>query len=220
MKLLNNKALKRKNLVLFLFCVVFFLTQVKSFASLDILLPTENQKIILPEVPVKGKVTSIKGFIGKIEWETTVENKSYATFTHSDEQGKIIILPFPSHNSSFGSNIVKATAKIDTTPPEITLKQPQKIIFVPQSQWPKDANGRPSYKIPISYPVNISCNVKDNFAVNDIRISVDEKLIYTQYNISISTFIPFVEVFTSTLCGWNKHTLTITATDLAGNMNV
>ena len=143
-------------------------------------------------------------------WGSHIYETIWNTYGYKDGVHKIIIIVENIYQKLLG--YASVNVKIDTTPPEITLKQPQKIIFVPQSQWP---NG--SYKVPISYPVDISCDVKDNFAVNDIRISVDEKLIYTQYNMSISTFIPFVEVFTSTLCGWNKHTLTITATDLAGN---
>jgi len=103
---------------------------------------------------------------------------------------------------------------IDATPPKIGLKQPPKIIWVPQSEWP---NG--SYKVPISYPVNISCDVKDNFAVNGVRVYLDDRLIYTQSNISTTTYQASLDVSISAGCGWSRHTLKITATDLAGNMS-
>lgn len=102
---------------------------------------------------------------------------------------------------------------IDTVPPKVEIKQPPKIIWVPASDWP---NG--SYKIPISYPVDILCDVKDNIALDEVMLFVDDKLIHTRSDISKSTYVASIEVSVSTACGWKKHTLKISAKDLAGNI--
>ncbi|MDD5687225.1 MAG: carbohydrate binding domain-containing protein [Elusimicrobia bacterium] len=118
----DYQMLKRKIIIMFLFSVgifAFFVSEVESAPTLDILIPTANEKITLLNVSVKGKVTPSAGLIGKINWETTV-GQTCTTSANSDEDGNILISPFPASNSSFGNNTVKATADIDTTPPVIT----------------------------------------------------------------------------------------------------
>ena len=102
---------------------------------------------------------------------------------------------------------------IDYTPPEVVIREPPKIIWVPQSQWPKDAYGNPSYKIPISYPVEISFDVLDNIAVDDVNVYVDDRLVSSWQDLESDIFLS-----TTTACGWKKHTLKISAKDLAGNI--
>ena len=94
----------------------------------------------------------------------------------------------------------------DTTPPKITLKQPPKIILVPPSEWPGG-----DYKSSINYPVKISFDAIDNIAVDDVYAYVDGKLVGRWEDLESD-----ISLSTTTVCGWNKHTLTITATDLAG----
>jgi len=97
--------------------------------SLDILKPTENEKISLPSVSVKGKVTPPEKLVGKIKWETTVEGNKSIQETDSEQEGAIVVAPFPIHNSSFGPNTVIAKAKIDVTPPLLEVKDSEgKVI--------------------------------------------------------------------------------------------
>jgi murein DD-endopeptidase MepM/ murein hydrolase activator NlpD len=96
---------------------------------------------------------------------------------------------------------------IDYTPPQIGLKEPPDIIWVPQSEWPGG-----DYKSSINYPVKISFDAIDNVAVDDVYAYVDGKLVGRWEDLESD-----ISLSTTTLCGWNKHTLTITATDLAGN---
>jgi len=95
----------------------------------------------------------------------------------------------------------------DTTPPEINLKEPPDIIWVPPSEWPGG-----DYKSSINYPVKISFDAIDNVAVDDVYAYVDGKLVGRWEDLESD-----ISLSTTTVCGWNKHTLTITATDLAGN---
>jgi len=97
---------------------------------------------------------------------------------------------------------------IDTTPPEIKLHHPPKVIFVSKSQWP--AGG---YKSPISYPVKISFDVEDNIAVDDVYLYVDGRFVSSWENLETDIFLS-----TTTICGWEKHSLKIIAIDLAGNI--
>jgi hypothetical protein len=96
---------------------------------------------------------------------------------------------------------------VDTTPPEINLKEPPDIIWVPPSEWPGG-----DYKSSINYPVKISFDAIDNIAVDDVYAYVDGKLVGRWEDLESDIFLS-----TTTLCGWSRHTLTITATDLAGN---
>jgi hypothetical protein len=95
---------------------------------------------------------------------------------------------------------------IDYTPPQIGLKQPPDIIWVPPSEWPGG-----DYKSSINYPVKISFDAIDNIAVDDVYAYVDGKLVGRWEDLESDIFLS-----TTTLCGWSRHTLTITATDLAG----
>ena len=101
--------------------------------SLDILKPTENEKISLPSVSVKGKVTPPEKLVGKIKWETTVEGNKSIQETDSEQEGAIVVAPFPIHNSSFGPNTVIAKAKI-----EVGTKNPDLLIESLKNKYSKE----------------------------------------------------------------------------------
>ncbi len=89
--------------------------------SLDISKPTTDQKIVLPNVPVKGK--SDPSTLN-IEWKTKLKEGIEGTvFTGSNADGNITVNPFPTKNDSFGENTVKATIK-DDIPPELKSASP------------------------------------------------------------------------------------------------
>jgi hypothetical protein len=140
---------------------------------------------------------------------STISNFYYRMGEWLSEEGKhfLTIEGYDLNNSTPRFSAGK-TIKfiIDYTPPQIGLKQPPYIIWVPPSEWPGG-----DYKSSINYPVKISFNAIDNIAVDDVYAYVDGKLVGRWENLESDIFLS-----TTTVCGWNKHTLTITATDLAG----
>jgi hypothetical protein len=81
----------------------------------DISIPTEGQKIVLPSVPVKG-IAKPTGINESISWETTVAGQDFTTTTQSDSEGTINVSGFPPNsqvlppnNSDFGWKLVTAT---------------------------------------------------------------------------------------------------------------
>jgi hypothetical protein len=92
------------------FCVfVLSISVLNAFSgvTLQILSPTQGQKIELPNVPVKGTVIFEEEYCGKIKWETNIEG-IFKTETNPDEEGSIFISSFPDLNSSFGNNTITA----------------------------------------------------------------------------------------------------------------
>lgn len=90
--------------------VSFSKNEASSAATLEIIKPSEEQRIVLPDVSVKAKVTPSSDLKGDIKWKTVVEEE-YSTSTGSDVEGKINVT-FPFNNNSFGPNVV--TAVIET----------------------------------------------------------------------------------------------------------
>ncbi|MEW6104182.1 MAG: hypothetical protein AB1630_10315, partial [bacterium] len=82
---------------------------------LEILIPISNQKIILPNIPVKGNTNP--GL--EIEWKA--DGGAQTILTTSGVEGTIVVSPFPSSNSGFGKNKVVTAKVIDKIPPETWL---------------------------------------------------------------------------------------------------